>query len=156
MFQLFKKDYDLYAPVNGSCIQLEDVPDQVFASKMMGDGVAFMLNGDTVFAPCDGKIEMIANTLHAFAIKAKNGAEILVHVGLDTVNLNGAGFTKLVQQGTNVKKGTPILKIDCQFMKENNIKLITPMIILNHQELKYEMIQVKDVTAVETKVIHFV
>lgn len=134
MFSFLKKkevDENVYAPVNGTCISLDDVKDAVFSSRMMGDGVAFQFDEDTVYAPCDGTVLMIANTLHAFGFQGDNGLELLLHIGLDTVNLNGEGFTALVQQGSNVHKGEPILKIDRAFMKEREIDLTTPLIITN-------------------------
>lgn len=114
MFKLFKKTDDickLFAPVNGKTIALENVPDKVFASKMMGDGIGFEYEGNTIYAPCDGKITLVANTLHAVGITSENGAEILIHIGLDTVSLNGKGFKKLINQGDKVKKGTPLIEI---------------------------------------------
>lgn len=141
MLKFLKKSKEelLYAPVSGKCIELEKVPDKVFASKMMGEGVAFIYDQDIVCAPCDGELTLIANTLHAFGIKAKNGAEILVHIGLDTVNLNGKGFTKLKEQGTSVKVGEPIIKIDHSIMEEAGIDLTTPLIITNSSEFTVDI-----------------
>lgn len=158
MFNLFKKkkDNDLYAPVAGETVSLEKVPDKIFADKLMGDGIGFVFEGNTVCAPCDGKISMIANTLHAFGITAANGAEILVHIGLDTVTLEGQGFKAMVSAGEKVKKGTPIIEIDRNILKKKNINLITPMIITNSDEFNFE-IENGDmhVIAGESKVITF-
>ena len=136
MFQIFKKKepVELYAPVTGTSVALENVPDQVFAQKMMGDGIAFMPETDTICAPCNGKITMVAHTLHAVGITADNGAEILIHIGLDTVSLNGKGFTALVNVGDKVKKGTPLIQIDMAFMKEQQMVLTTPMVVTNTSE----------------------
>ena len=134
MFNLFKKkviDNQCYAPVNGECISLDDVADQVFSSRMMGDGVAFRFNDDVVCAPCDGEIIMIANTNHAFGLRAENGAEILVHIGLDTVNLNGKGLKALVTQNQRVKKGMHVIQLDRPYLEAENVDLTTPMIITN-------------------------
>lgn len=156
MFKLFKKTDDickLFAPVNGKTIALENVPDKVFASKMMGDGIGFEYEGNTIYAPCDGKITLVANTLHAVGITSENGAEILIHIGLDTVSLNGKGFKKLINQGDKVKKGTPLIEIDRQFMKEQDINLITPMVVTNAANYEINVIdEGKDVTT-EAKVI---
>ncbi len=156
MFKLFKKTDDickLFAPVNGKTIALENVPDKVFASKMMGDGIGFEYEGNTIYAPCDGKITLVANTLHAVGITSENGAEILIHIGLDTVSLNGKGFKKLINQGDKVKKGTPLIEIDRQFMKEQDINLITPMVVTNAANYEINVIdEGKDVTT-EEKVI---
>lgn len=156
MFKLFKKTDDickLFAPVNGKTIALENVPDKVFASKMMGDGIGFEYEGNTIYAPCDGKITLVANTLHAVGITSENGAEILIHIGLDTVSLNGKGFKKLINQGDKVKKGTPLIEIDRQFMKEQDINLITPMVVTNAANYEINVIdEGKDVT-IEEEVI---
>lgn len=132
MFQLFKKkDSNIYSPVNGKMVQLSEVPDQMFAEKVLGDGAAFYSNEDIIYSPCDGKVSMIADTGHAVGIMADNGAEILIHIGLDTVNLNGKGFEVLTQKDAKIKPGTPLIKVDRKFMAENNINLIIPMIITN-------------------------
>ena len=122
-------DYNVYAPVDGMCIPLSEVHDKVFASKMLGDGVAFQIEDSVICAPCDGDIIMFAPTKHAFGLQADHGLEILIHVGLDTVNLQGEGFEILCPQGTHVHKGDPILKVDLAFMETKKIDLITPMII---------------------------
>lgn len=136
MFQIFKKKEPviLYAPVTGTSIALDNVPDPVFAQKMMGDGIAFMPETNTICAPCNGKITMVANTLHAVGITADNGAEILIHIGLDTVNLNGKGFTALVNVGDKVKLGTPLIQIDMSFMKKQEMVLTTPLVVTNTSE----------------------
>lgn len=129
-----EKKLKLYAPVNGTMISLADVPDKVFASEMMGKGVAFIYDDNLVCAPCDGKITLIPSTYHAFGMINAIGAEILVHIGLDTVNLKGRGFKALIEQGSKVKKGTPIIEIDREFMKENNVVLTTPVVITNSND----------------------
>lgn len=136
MLKIFKtkQTKELFSPVEGTTIALENVPDQVFAQKMMGDGIAFELAGNVICAPCDGKIVMVANTLHAVGIHADNGAEILIHIGLDTVNLGGKGFKQLIQVGDKVTKGTPMIEVDMDFMKEHNIVLTTPMVITNSSD----------------------
>ena len=142
MFEFLMKNAttELVAPVTGNAIPLEEVKDQVFASKMMGDGLAFQFDGDTIYAPCDGVITMFFKTKHAFGITARNSAEIMIHVGMDTVNLNGEGFTVLKGQGTKIRKGDAILKIDRALMKEKNIDLTTPMIITNGDDVKFTVV----------------
>ena len=155
MFQLFRKN-ELYAPVTGKIVPLEKVPDQVFATKMMGDGIAFDFPGEYVCSPCDGKITMIANTKHSFGIVAQNGAEILIHIGLDTVNYQGKGFQLLAKIGDKVKKGQPIIQIDREFFNQENVNLITPMIITNGSEHPFVVKQdIEDVIVKESVVITF-
>lgn len=158
MFDIFKnkRDIGLYAPVIGETIALENVPDKMFADKLMGEGIGFKFDGNTVCAPCDGKISMITNTLHAFGITAANGAEILVHIGLDTVELKGQGFKVIAEVGKKVKKGAPIIEIDRDFMKQKNVNLITPMIITNSDDFKFDIEKGdKQVIAGESLVIRF-
>lgn len=140
MLNMFrKKKLSLNAPVDGQMINLEKTPDGVFSSKMMGEGVAFILEDRLICAPCDGKIVMIPSTLHAFGMSTANQAEVLIHIGLDTVDLGGEGFEQLVEQGASVKKGTPILKVDLEFMKEQGIDLTTPMVITNSSEYTIDL-----------------
>lgn len=157
MFNLFKKkekDPNVYAPVTGRCIRLDDVSDAVFSSRMMGDGIAFELLEDTIYAPCDATIMMIAGTKHAIGLQADNGLEILIHVGLDTVNLNGEGFIVHKQAKEHVSKGEPLLTINRSFMKEHSIDLTTPMIITNGNDVK---VQIQDIeTSVKAETIVFI
>lgn len=122
------KKIELHSPVDGKSIPLNQVNDQVFASGMMGQGVAFQFDGNTICSPMDGEVVLIAATKHAIGLKADNGAELLLHVGLDTVNLNGQGFDVLVKPDSRVKAGDPLLKIDRKFMQEKHIDLTTPLI----------------------------
>lgn len=141
MFGFFKKkkqneSLNFVAPVNGKVIELSEVPDPVFAQKMAGDGVAIDTTGDIIVAPCDGELSLIFKTKHAFAMTLDNGIEILVHIGIETVSLKGEGFKQLVEQGTKVKAGTPIIKIDRNFIKSKGLSLITPVLITNPDRVK--------------------
>lgn len=150
MLNIFKKrvkEVDLVAPVNGKAVDLKEVPDKVFASGMMGDGVAFRYTTNTVCAPCDGKITTIPNTLHAFGITAENDAEILVHIGIDTVNLKGNGFSKLVNEGDKVKAGDPIIKLDRSLIESKGYDLITPVLITNSKDYSVDIKNNGDVNA---------
>jgi PTS system glucose-specific IIA component len=139
MFGFFKKkknetqdnNFKLIAPLSGKSIPLSEVPDPVFAEKMAGDGLAINPTGNVVVAPADGELTLVFNTKHAFAMTLDNGIELLVHIGIDTVSLNGEGFDQLAEQGTKVKAGTPILKINSKFIKEKGFSLITPVLITN-------------------------
>ncbi len=135
MLNFLKKKKDtkitINAIANGKLLPLEQVNDPVFSKKMMGDGVAVYVDDDYIVSPVDGTISLIAETKHAFGITTSEGIEIMVHVGLETVNLKGQGFERLKEVGNEVKKGDRILHINQKFMKENNIDLITPIIVLN-------------------------
>ena len=156
MFNFLKKKVTrevLGSPAKGKIISLSKVKDKMFANKMLGDGIAFILEKDILKAPCDGEVSMIAATKHAFGITSSLGAEILIHVGLDTVNLNGEGFEFLVDAHQKVVAGEPILKIDRAFMKSQGIDLTTPMIITNGDSLKMEISQEEKVVDYEEPLI---
>lgn len=156
MLNIFKKrvkEVNLVAPVDGEAVELSKVPDKVFASGMMGDGIAFDYKGNIVSAPCDGKITTIPDSLHAFGITADNGAEILVHIGMDTVNLQGKGFQKLVNTGDKVKAGTPIIKFDRDTIESEGYNLITPLLVTNSKDYTVEVSTNKSVKAGETIVV---
>lgn len=121
----------LYSPLRGWCASLDETPDEVFAQRFLGDGVAIDPTGDTLHSPCDGEIVSLATSRHAVAIRADNGAEILLHVGIDTVALGGNGFESLVQPGARVSRGQPLLKFDLDVLARGAKSLITPMLITN-------------------------
>lgn len=133
---LKKKNNELVAPVSGKVIELAQVPDEVFSQKMAGDGVAIEPSDDLVVAPADGSITLIFKTNHAFAMTLENGLEILVHIGLDTVELNGEGFERLATEGETVKAGTPIVKINRKLFEEKGYKTVTPVLVTNPDILK--------------------
>lgn len=132
-----KQEAYLVAPVDGTCVDLSKVPDDMFSDKIMGDGVAFQYQGDTLYAPCNATIQVVAQTKHAIGMISDEGLEILLHVGVETVNLNGKGFQTLVEEGQHVEVGTPLLKIDRTFMEKEQIDLITPMIMINQASFTY-------------------
>jgi PTS system D-glucosamine-specific IIA component/PTS system glucose-specific IIA component len=140
MFNFFKrnsnKEVKLIAPITGNTIDLSSVPDQVFSQKFAGDGIAINPTGDIIVAPADGELSLVFKTLHAFAMTLSNGAEILVHIGIDTVSLNGEGFEQLAQAGTTVKAGTPIIKINRDFILNKGFSLITPVLVTNMDNVK--------------------
>lgn len=136
---VIKTDLILYAPVDGDCIPVSEVNDRVFSSRMMGEGVAFRFEGSQVCAPCDGKICMIAETKHAFGMVNEEGVEVIIHIGLDTVSLNGKGFTVLVKENQMVKRGTPVIELDQEFLKSKGIDLTTPMIVTNGTDMEIEI-----------------
>lgn len=147
MFSLLKKNKksNIYSPVTGKAISLDYVNDPIFSQRLMGDGIALLFDSDTLYAPCDGKVVAIPPTKHAIGIRASNGAEILIHVGFETCNLNGEGFEPLVKEGDKIKVNQPILKINQQYMKKKRIDLITPMILTNSNDFELEISLLDDV-----------
>jgi len=121
----------LLAPLDGWATPLREVPDPVFADRMMGDGVAIDPIGSTLAAPCDGEIIVLHPALHAVTLRAANGAEILMHIGLDTVALGGQGFTAHVTQGQKVREGDALLSFDLDRLAHAARSLITPILLTN-------------------------
>ncbi|AUM96621.1 TPA: PTS glucose transporter subunit IIA [Clostridium botulinum] len=136
MLSFFKRENKIVAPVLGRVLELSEVPDKVFASKLAGDGVAIECEDNTIVAPANGVISLIFKTNHAFGITLEDGTELLVHIGIDTVKLEGKGFERLLQEGDKVKVGDPIIRIDREFIKAEGYSLITPVLITNPDNVK--------------------
>ena len=119
------------SPLRGWATTLDDVPDPVFAQRMMGDGVAIQPLGDTVVAPFDGEVATLHEAGHAVSLRSAEGAEVLIHIGLDTVMLKGEGFTPLVAAGDTVARGDPLIRFDLDAVALAATSLITPVIVTN-------------------------
>ena len=130
------KDEELVCPATGEMIALKDVNDPIFSSKAMGEGVAFKLTDGHIYSPVDGEIIMAAKTGHAMGLKSTNGAEVLIHIGMDTVNMNGQGFDVKVKEGQKITKGDLLVEVDLDTVKEAGYDNITPVIITNTAEYK--------------------
>ncbi|MGN0334931.1 MAG: glucose PTS transporter subunit IIA [Lachnospiraceae bacterium] len=123
-----EKSVIIYSPVNGTAADLSETPDEAFAGRMMGDGAMVIPQEDTVYAPEDGEVCFIFNTKHAIGFQTASGIAMLLHMGIDTVNLDGHGFEILVKEGDFVKKGTPLMKIELQYVKEHAPSLASPIL----------------------------
>lgn len=130
------KTISIYAPMTGEVKELEEVPDPVFAEKMMGDGLAIDPTRGEVVSPVDGEIMQVFPTKHAIGIKAENGAEILIHIGLETVGMKGEGFTTFISEGDKVKRGDKLVDFDLALVSEKAKSTITPIIITNGDEVE--------------------
>ncbi|HUA88990.1 MAG TPA: glucose PTS transporter subunit IIA, partial [Steroidobacteraceae bacterium] len=119
----------LSAPLAGWCAPLEEVPDEVFATRMLGDGVALDPVSSVLCAPCDGEVILLAATRHALTLRTTEGAEILMHVGLETVALGGTGFAPAVSQGQRVRRGDALLRFDLDLLARRARSLLTPVIV---------------------------
>ena len=117
------------APLEGKVVDLADVPDQVFSEKMMGDGIAINPVSGEVRAPFNGKVQMIFPTKHAIGLVSDQGLELLIHIGLDTVQLEGQGFTMHVEEGQTIEQGQQLVTFDLDYLGENAKSLITPIIV---------------------------
>ncbi|RSD20634.1 glucose-specific PTS transporter subunit IIBC [Mesobacillus subterraneus] len=119
------------SPIKGELKPITEVPDQVFSGKMMGDGFAIVPTEGTIVSPVNGKIVNLFPTKHAIGILSEGGREILIHVGIDTVNLKGQGFETLVSENDTVTKGQPLLKVDLDYIKEHATSIMTPIVFTN-------------------------
>ena len=129
MFGLFKKEeFKIVVPVDGMLIPLNEVPDQMFSQKLMGDGFVVIPEGNIIVAPLSGVAESVFPTGHAVGIKTKDGIECIVHIGLDTVELNGEGFKPLIKQGTKIKAGDPMIEIDRELISSKGYSVTTMVV----------------------------
>ncbi|WEV38849.1 PTS glucose transporter subunit IIA [Lactobacillus sp. ESL0680] len=149
MFGFLKKkkpEFEVTAPIAGVVTDLSTVDDPVFSQKLMGDGFAIKLAADvdTVSAPVAGEIMSLPESKHAVGLVTPAGDEILIHIGIDTVNLNGAGFTALVKQGDSVKQGQELIKLDRQSLAANNVDLTTMVIFTKLAPANQDWTMTKD------------
>ena len=121
----------LVAPVSGEVVAIEAVPDEAFASKAVGDGLAIKPTSSTVVSPAAGTVVKIFNTNHAFCLETDKGVEVVVHMGLDTVALGGKGFTRLIEEGAKVTAGQPVLEMDLAYLNANARSMISPVVVSN-------------------------
>ncbi|KON85635.1 PTS system glucose-specific transporter subunit IICBA [Sporosarcina globispora] len=128
------KEESFIAPIKGEIKPITEVPDAVFSEKMMGDGFAIVPAEGTVVSPVDGKIVNMFPTKHAIGILSDSGREILIHVGIDTVNLKGQGFEALAAENDRVEAGQPLLKVDLDYIEKNAASIITPIVFTNLQQ----------------------
>ena len=133
---------DFVSPCTGNLLSIEEIPDEVFKSKMMGDGFAVEITNSQVVAPFDGEIVNVFPTKHAIALKNDDGVEVLIHIGLDTVKLEGKGFNSLTKSGERVKKGDVLVEVNIDYIKEQGLSIISPVIFTN---IDIEMFTIKAV-----------
>lgn len=130
-----KKQEILLAPLSGRVLPIEQVPDPAFAEKMLGEGVAIEPTEGEVVAPIDGEIIVIAPTKHAIGMRSNQGVEILIHIGLDTVNLQGEGFEVFVEVGNKVSIGQKLIGFSIDFIQQRASSILTPVVITQHENL---------------------
>jgi PTS system beta-glucosides-specific IIC component len=121
----------VYAPIKGEVKPLSEAPDEVFSGEVLGKGVVIIPEEGKVFAPCDGEVTNLMDTHHAVGLESADGVEILIHVGMDTVKLEGKGFTPHVKEGDKVKKGDLLLEMDLAFIQSQGLPTTTPVVISN-------------------------
>ncbi len=139
-----KKEMEIGSPAAGRCVSIKSVPDPTFSEEILGKGVAVEPSEGKFYAPADGTVSTLFPTLHAVGITTGNGAEILIHVGLDTVNLKGEHFTAHVETGKQVSKGDLLLEADLKAIADAGYSTVTPVLVCNSTDFK-------EVTAEEEK-----
>ena len=133
--EVLNKKSIVYAPINGKVIPLEEVKDEAFNTGSLGKGVGIVPSDGNVYAPVDGKVSVLFNTLHAIGLTTDDGMEVLVHIGLDTVKLNGKYFNAHVKQGDTVKKGDLLVSFDKEALEKEGYDITTPVIITNSNDM---------------------
>ena len=122
--------------MSGKVVPLKEVPDEVFASGVAGQGAAVLPEEDCLCAPCAGRVSMVFPSGHALGLTTSDGLELLLHVGLNTVMLNGDGFEMLVKEGDQVSAGTKLLRFDREKIKKAGYSLISPILVTNAEDVK--------------------
>ena len=130
----------VHAPLTGKLVDITEVPDEVFAGKMLGDGMAIIPEVGELYAPADGTVDTVFDSKHAISMVCDNGAEILMHVGLDTVKLEGKFFEPQVENGQKVKAGQLLMKFDVANIRKAGYNVITPVVVTNHEDCKIVML----------------
>ncbi|WP_083443634.1 PTS system trehalose-specific EIIBC component [Ornithinibacillus contaminans] len=145
------KEQLIYAPLSGNIVPLENVPDPTFSQKMMGDGIAIEPSEGKLVAPFDGEVIQVFPTKHAIGLLSSSGVEVLIHIGLETVSLNGEGFETHVQAGDHIKAGDVLVTFDLDFIRQNAKSTITPIVITNGDQLEaISKTDEKDVIALDS------
>lgn len=131
-----KKEVEIVSPVKGKLISIKEVPDVTFSEEMVGKGMAIIPEENEIYSPVEGKITTVFITGHAVGITTKEGIDLLIHIGMDTVNLKGEGFEVKVKDGKHIKPGDLLLVVDFDKLKEKGYSLETPVIICNPDQFK--------------------
>lgn len=155
----FAKKKDKRIPIlatqTGILVRLEEVPDDVFAQKILGEGVAVIPSECTTCSPVSGTVTYLADTLHAICITTDDGAEILVHIGIDTCKLNGESFHSLIKSGDQIKAGQPIVNVDIATIIEKGFQMHTPTVITNAENYYIYLEPVTKVVGGQTVVAYY-
>ena len=132
-------------PLQGKVLAQADIPDETFAQGILGPGCGIEPTGDTVYAPFDGTVTQVPESLHAVGMMSDDNIELLIHVGMDTVEMKGNGFTSLVKEGTKVKAGTPLLKVDLDAIRAAGHPTATAIIVTDGAGDEVKMLAEGDV-----------
>lgn len=129
-----KEKFLVYSPLNGKVIDIKEVKDPAFNEEILGKGVAIIPSDGILYAPCDGKISNLIDTFHAIGLTSDFGAEILMHIGFDTVKLKGKHFKAYVNEGEKVKRGDKLIEFDIGKIKSEGFDITTPVVVCNYDK----------------------
>lgn len=146
----------LKAPVNGTVIDESEIPDEAFSSGMLGHGLGIIPKDGEFFSPVNGTVIDVTPTKHAYSIKSDEGAEILLHIGIDTVEMKGEGFVSLVSSGERVSVGAPIARADLERIRARGLSDTVAMIVINHDAFSQATVFEGECKAAESTVLSFV
>lgn len=149
------KTHALTAAQTGRAVALTDVPDEAFAQKMLGDGVAVLPSEGIVVSPVAGEVVQALDSRHAYGIHTEDGLDVLVHIGINTVELKGEGFQSFVKEGNRVQAGDKLAEVDLALLKEKGYPLYTPVIITNMDAVKSLQTHLGDTKAGETVIMEY-
>ncbi|MBR2019723.1 MAG: PTS glucose transporter subunit IIA [Clostridia bacterium] len=150
-----KKENTLVAVANGRSLPLSEVPDEAFATGLLGIGFAVEPADGTVYSPVTGRIESIADSLHAYTLLSDDGLDVLVHIGIDTVELKGEGFLSMVAVGDRVKVGDVIARVDLNRLRGGNYPSFIPVLITNPEGVSMEKLRTGSTVGGETPVFQY-
>lgn len=156
MFSFLKrKEKQILSPMDGKVIHIEDIQDEAFSEKMLGDGVGIIPIDGTIVSPVTGEIIQVFDTLHAYGVRTDDGVEILIHIGINTVELGGRGFKTFVKSGQRVKSGEKIAEADIRLIADEGYSTQTPVIITNMEKIKEIKCSFEDAKAGESAIISY-
>lgn len=130
---------EIPAVVDGEVIPIEEVDDQIFSKKMMGDGYGINPTGDVIYAPVDGVVEQVASTKHAIYLSIEEGVKLLIHIGIDTIELKGKGFESSLEKGVSFKKGEPLVHFDPKLIADEGFNPIVTVVVLTGSEKEFDL-----------------
>ena len=151
----FKRNKQLLSVCDGKCAALEQIPDEAFSSGILGQGVALFPTSGAIFSPVNGRVESIAEGKHAYTILSDDGLELLIHIGVDTVELKGEPFTPLVKEGDSICVGEPISKVNLKRITDRGLSTATALLITNHEKIEITDQRYGDVIGGKTPVLTY-
>lgn len=145
----------MVSPMSGKMVSVREIPDEVFSEKIIGDGAAVIPDDNVIVAPISGEVVQVADTGHAFCIRSDDGLDVLLHIGVDTVNMKGEGFESFISTGQKVKAGEKIGTADIKLIEEKGYPLHSAVLITNMQDIENMETYSGEAQAGETKLISY-